>query len=402
MNNNQFLLSIIIPTKNRQPYAVKAVEQILSINKDNIQVVIQDNSDDESLFEMLSAYANDKRLKYQYSSGIISFVDNFNLAVEISDGEYLCLIGDDDGIIPQVMDVTEWASKNNIDAVKPGLNAVYFWPNSGALRNRADNGYFNINKITVQAKICNPMKEVVKLLNKGGQNYLSLNLAKLYHGIVRKECLENIKRQTGKYFGGLSPDIYLAVALSLTVDAIVQIDFPLTISGICSKSGSADSVTGRHTGKLEDAPHFRGYDKYKWSDLVPRFYSVETIWADSALAAIKDLNKQELFEEFNVAALAAYCINRYPQFKDDIMRHYENTPLIGGNSKIRILLAYIQNPVIDFIKKVIHRLLASKDIKRINGVENIECAVDILQERLDGLGINIEYVLSSLETTIKK
>ena len=29
-------------------------------------------------------------------------------------------------------------------------------------------------------------------------------------------------------------------------------------------------------------------------------------------------------------------------------------------------------------------------------------AVDILQERLDGLGINIEYVLSSLETTIKK
>jgi len=395
---SKFLLSIIIPTKNRQEYVIKAIEQIFQINDYRIQIVIQDNSDTPILYKMLSQYNDDVRLKYNYTEGILSFVDNFSLAVSLSNGEYICIIGDDDGIVPQIVDVVEWASNNNIDAIKPGLNAVYFWPKSEILAPSTDNGYMSITKITGKVRICDPLKEVVKLLNRGGQNYLSLNMVKLYHGIVRRECLEFIKNQTGNFFAGLSPDIYIAVALSLTIDKVISIDFPLTISGICNKSGSADSATGRHIGNLEDAPHFRGHNKYDWSDLVPKFYSVETIWADSALAAIKDLNKLEMLKKFNVAALTVYCLTKYPQFKETIILHYNFWAQMEGKSKAEILVAYFKYPALDFIKRVIRRVKRRKgDIVNITGIENIVKAGEALQRRFIDIGIDTKRIIASLD-----
>jgi len=76
----------------------------------------------------------------------------------------------------------------------------------------------------------------------------------------------------------------------------LEINLPLTIAGVCSSCGGADAPKGKHEGKLEDAPHLRGHDNYHWSKLVPEFYSVETIWVDSALAAFNDLNQNQMLE----------------------------------------------------------------------------------------------------------
>ena len=47
------ILSIAIPTRNRQLYAVESIRTILSIIDNDIEVVVQDNSDDSSLESML-------------------------------------------------------------------------------------------------------------------------------------------------------------------------------------------------------------------------------------------------------------------------------------------------------------------------------------------------------------
>ena len=64
------LISILIATKNRQKYCLSAVQSILNIKDDRIQVIVQDNSDDTSLKEMLLSYMDDKRLIYNYIPGI--------------------------------------------------------------------------------------------------------------------------------------------------------------------------------------------------------------------------------------------------------------------------------------------------------------------------------------------
>ena len=86
----EFLLSIIIPTKNRQYYAAKSIEQILQIKSDKIQLVIQDNSDEDKLLSAISQYESDKRLVYNYTSEVLSFVENFNRGLEAAKGVYVC------------------------------------------------------------------------------------------------------------------------------------------------------------------------------------------------------------------------------------------------------------------------------------------------------------------------
>jgi glycosyltransferase involved in cell wall biosynthesis len=394
---NNYLLSIVIPTRNRGTYTFQAVNQILEVTDSSVQIVIQDNSDTRTLQDMISSATNQKRVKYNYIAGEISFVDNFNIAVDIADGEYLCLIGDDDGIVPQIVDVVRWAKAHQVDAIKPETNAVYFWPASEAIKNQLDNGYLQVNHVTGKARICNPKEELKKLLNQGAMKYLELDLVKLYHGIVSKRCLDQVKQMTGRYFGGLSPDIYISVALSLVVEQLIEIDFPLTISGICNKSGSADSATGRHTGQLKDAPHFRGHQAYNWSELVPMFYCVETIWADSALAAVKEMGRTDLYNEFNVAYLTKYCNRLYPQYQNEIINNYHHYLLSSNRSKSEIVMDLYVSSAKDLIRRLFSRIARIfDDVSRINNVGSIEMVNDILQSILTERGIQSLKVITSL------
>ena len=89
----QPLLSIAIATKHRDKYCLSAVESILSLPNNNIQVVVQDNSDVQVLNQLLKPYLDDVRLIYNYTPPPFSSIDNFNAALELVTGEYVCLIG---------------------------------------------------------------------------------------------------------------------------------------------------------------------------------------------------------------------------------------------------------------------------------------------------------------------
>jgi len=406
---DNFLISVIIPTKNRQNYAIQTIKQILLIPNKDVQLVIQDNSDDNSLFEMLKPYLNDVRLKYNYSVNALSFVDNFSCAVEKSDGEYICVIGDDDGINFEIIDLVHWAKKNNIDAIKPATNNVYIWPNTGILNfnSKLDSGYFSINKITCKVSISETRAELKKLMNNGCQNYLNLNLVKLYHGVVRKSKIEEVKKITGHYFGGLSPDIYSAVSLSIVTSKVLCIDYPLTISGVCKKSGSADSVSGKHTGNYEDAPHLTGNINYKWSSKVPKFYSVETIWADSALSAVKEMEEQSLIDYYKLPPLTAYCIVKYRNFSELIKKHYYEQMKANKISVFRarnlLLRSLIDGPGKDFIRRGICKILRRKgDLVRLYNVRDILQAQKELMFFLETNNMSIEKVIREIENIFKE
>ncbi|MCK4296614.1 MAG: glycosyltransferase, partial [Candidatus Marinimicrobia bacterium] len=98
------LLSIIIPTRNRQKYAISAITSILSISAPDLELVVQDNSDSRDLEEYIRSNVNDTRLRYNYTSTPQSMIDNFDAAIGLASGKYLCLIGDDDGVNPEIIE----------------------------------------------------------------------------------------------------------------------------------------------------------------------------------------------------------------------------------------------------------------------------------------------------------
>ncbi len=405
--NNEYIISIVIPTKNRQEYAIETIKQILLSPDPDIQVVIQDNSDDNKLEGMIKSLNFDTRLKYNYSPGLLSFVDNFSIAVSLSDGEYVCMIGDDDGINHEIVEFTKWAKENNIDAIKPAVNTVYIWPDTGIIANdkKANSGYMTLRKVSSTTNYIETKPELIKLLQNGCQKYLNLDLVKLYHGIVRRSKIEQVKEKTGKYFEGLSPDIYGAVSLSITIPKVLCIDYPLTISGVCKKSGSADSAKGKHTGKYEDAPHLKGHTNYEWAPEVPKFYSVETIWADSSLAAIKDMGHQNMLNEYKEESLVAYCIYRHAEYSSLVKKHYfrriKELQIPRYKAVINLYKRWLMGPGLDFAKRVINKIARKKgDFIKLYGVNDIVHSHEELLKYLKENDLSIKKVIKNIEHKI--
>ena len=375
---NKYLISIVIPTKNRQKYCIEVVKQIVSLKLEDLQIVIQDNSDEDKLKEEILKLKCDDIL-YNYCDKTLSFVDNFSLALSLSSGEYVCMIGDDDGILPNIIKATKYIKANRIDALIPGLNSVYIWPSEHPIVKGGENGYLCLSYIKNKGKLIDCSKGLHDLMNKGGQEYQSLDLPRIYHGIIKKTILDQVKEMTGNYFSGLTPDIYMSTALSLICEKVYKVEFPVTVSGICLKSGSANSATGKHTGKLEDAPHFIGHDGYIWAQKVPKIYSVESIWADTVLHALNDFNAKKEQDKFRIDVLDAICLKKYPQFSNEIISHASSY----GFSKFRLLLLGNYYKYLLFVKRVFRRLLRKKgEVKKYYNIPDINKAVDCTNAEL--------------------
>lgn len=323
-----YSLSIVIPTKNRTFYCINAVKQILSMQLPGIEICIQDNSDSDLLRSEITQLGV-SNVVYNYHGGVLSFVDNFSEAVSLAHGDYLCMIGDDDGILPDIVNLVEDMEKQDAEAAIPALNYIYFWPSTQGIIEGGDNGVL-VSHLSSEYKLrpgkqINNRDAIIVLLRNAIQNYTSLDMPRLYHGIVRRDALDKIREKTGHYFGGLTPDMYMATALSLVCEKVIRVNYSVTISGICPTSGSSDSATGKHTGDLCQAPHFRGHNDYKWDELVPSFYSVDTIWADTLFHTLREFKREDLFKYYNISLFAGLCVEKYPKYSNTILTHaYDN------------------------------------------------------------------------------
>lgn len=384
-----YILSVLIPTRNRIEYLAKCVPQVLGACSSLVQVIVHDNSDEEwkGADKYLKDYPN---FDYYHISGVLSFVDNFSRALEYAQGKYCCFIGDDDGVLPQIEKLAVFMDQNNINAVSQNISATYFWPNKlNAIRN-TENGLLKLFFANNNVEIRSTEKELTRLLKTGCQGYLERGLVKPYHGVVRTDLFKRLKEATGHYIDGLSPDIYASVSLSCLIDKVFVINYPITISGIGAKSGSAASATGAHTGKLTDAPHLKGHADYEWDELVPQIYSVETIWADSALHAFRNFSNLPVNSLFGKEYILRLCKKKYPQFKDEYNIYISS--FVFHN--IKFISTLISEDFFALLKRACRRLFRSKnDFVQVTNVPDIIEAEKIINEKMHSC---------SFEETLKK
>jgi glycosyltransferase involved in cell wall biosynthesis len=313
------LLSIVIPTRNRQRYALSAVEAILGSIGDRVELVVQDNSDSDNLVGMLEPFRDDSRLRFEHLSRTASPVENFDIAVQRATGEYVCAIGDDDVINPEILDACEWALANDIDAIVTDRHrALYFWPDFRAADTGASEaGSLRIYEFSGAVEPVDPEVELRKCALTAGTSLQ--RLPKVYLGIVRRMSLEGAYARVAQSQVGTCPDMYYAVAAASFTKRVVMIDYPLVIPGASAPSAAGAVRMRKHEGPLESAPHFRARPDYVWSSLIPRFYSVHTFYAESALLAMRAAGRSDVAERFNLPFLYAVTAASYPEYSRQIL-----------------------------------------------------------------------------------
>lgn len=384
--NQPPLLSIVIPTRNRQTYVESAVASILAIDDPQIEVVIQDNSDEKILSESLSGYFNDCRLKYRYTPPPLSSVGNFNNAIKHATGEYVCIIGDDDGINPQIIDAVRWAKENNIDALTGNLSANYRWANTGAPNTfftKMTDSTLTMTHFSGRFRQVNIEKSLREFCNSGFTYHIEYDLPRVYHGIVKRILLNELHYKNGAYIKALSPDIYLSLAIANYVKKLVVIDYPLTIPGVCQKSSSVnEGQINNHPRGLNAIPHLQNNPGYVWTKEVPPLYTIETIWADSAFHAFQDMNREDLLKRFNSYQLYARILRRNPDTWRACIDHIKHIPNTNNIIKlIRLSIAYLSVSLSRFFSRALRRVMIIAKLRRLDEIKslpNMSAATDAL------------------------
>ena len=384
-NPTRPLLSIVIATRNRIPYAISAIQSILGIPDPRLQLVVQDNSESRELESYVQANIRDTRFRYRYTPPPFSSIDNFNAVLELATGEYVCMIGDDDGVNPEIVEAASWAKSEGLDSLAVRNKVSYFWAETGVSSMFSANvtgGHLVISDFTGAIVDVDLEKELRKLVRNGGLYYLDFNLPKIYHGLAHRRCLEAIHEKTGAYLGGLSPDIFASLSIACVAKRVMVTDYPLTIPGACRSSTSV--TEGQYTTrskKLEDAPHFRDRGEYDWCELVPRFYASETIWADSGIAALRAMSRDDLVQQLNLPKLAAHCIGNSrgitrlvlgDMFK--ALRIKEENMAIGA---LRFAWGLVTGPGVKFARRAWNRLLLILGRKAIHRIDSLENMVEV-------------------------
>lgn len=300
------LLSIIIPTKNRYNYLSECIKSLYNLNEKNsdveIEIIIQDNTpDNKEILPLINSYRNS--IHYFHISESLSVVENCDRAVLNSTGKYICFIGDDDSVTKDIITVVKWMEQNSIESCI-GTIPRYNWPDMVYKYHKFKP--LQIPKLKRENYLID-VKGQLELVLKRGANWL-YELPKLYHGIVSRDSLNQIYERAGSYFPGPSPDMANAVALATIIKRHAVIDVPFIVSGFSYKSGGGQGTRHAHEGEIKDLPHLPKNTAEVWEKRIPKYWTSETIYAESAIKALKNMGRDEYLKSFNYCAFYATFI----------------------------------------------------------------------------------------------
>lgn len=318
------LISVFVPTKNRYVFLKEFINLVEGFNDRRIELVVQDNSDDNS--EILQFLEGRELIstKYYYSNAKLSMSENSNLAFSHCTGDYVCMMGDDDAVCRNIADCAEWMKANDIEAVRAAEVQFYY-------EGKKDDLLYYEPSLPTCRKM-NPRKEMIKVLKAGIPDFG--NMAKIYHGIVKRSVLTDFLKKDGHetIFPGCTPDMSGSIVATLMVKNLVKVNFPILLPG--QSIESSGGMTGKIVA-LEEVPWITQETRDNWEQKIPRIWAREFIWPDSGSKAFRYCGCEHLLRKYmNYYLPRCRYIVRYKQHREEVKK--------TSPSKLKLALTMIR------------------------------------------------------------
>lgn len=379
-----YLLSIVVPTKNRYPYLFKLMEVIDSFHSNDIELVIQDNNEDNTtILDYFKKNGKKDYIVYDWHKEALPVYLNSDYAVRNSSGDYVCYIGDDDGVSKYIIDCCKWMRVNNIEAVYP-RGYYYYWPDAH-ISDRYK-GSIKWPELKTNMIIHDSTQELSKLLADGITT--DGTLPRLYHGIVKRSALDLVWEKCGSYFPGASPDIANGVALAFVVDKFATIQFPICYSG-ASKHLGGGAVAMKHQGTTDfkSLPFLPENIEEIWYPKVPKVWTAPTIYCESAIESMRNMGHEELINNIDFEKLYVYFVAHFSYFKSLAFKLSKNKLAVFIESQWINIKKYWEGGIRIIKRKILHVnpdngytfVHGLDDIVAVNHFIEEECAERIIK-----------------------
>lgn len=91
--------SVLIPTRDRLELLRMAIETVRRQDYDDWEVIVSDNQSPPEVRKYVESL-EDPRIRWFGTSQVLPVTDNWNRALDRSTGDYVVMLGDDDGLLP--------------------------------------------------------------------------------------------------------------------------------------------------------------------------------------------------------------------------------------------------------------------------------------------------------------
>lgn len=365
------LLSVVVPTKDRYKYLKHLIKLIQSFNSDEIEIVVQDNTtDNKEIIDFLSEL-NYSDCKYFHEVGQLPMTTNADNAILHSEGEYVCFLGDDDGICPNALDYCRYMKEHGYEAMRSNL-AHYYWPDA---MSRFDNtqGKIMIPQITGTKK---EMRGEDALMDVVGRGFVDRgNLPSVYHGIAARTALNRIYEKCNTFFPGQSPDISNGIAMSLVLSSFLMVDDIVTISGASKFHGGATVGNFKRYPQIKDMVWFRPGAEEIWDKRLPKIAVGSIIWAESSIETLLNMGRGDIVDNIDFSPIYKYFVVYFFPLRK-MVYHLTKAPFL--------LSAYAY---IGFVKRAwnaVRRIIANRigmnyiNNNTVTNIEDIEKCVSLI------------------------
>ena len=228
--------SVLLPTRNRLDLLTRAIETVRRQDYDNWEIIVSDNFSEEDVAGYVKSLG-DLRIKYFRTDRFIPVTDNWNNALDNSNGDYIIMLGDDDCLMKGYFSTLSRVIENfNLPDFIYTSAFLYAYPEvipgipDGFLRT------YNKRKIFQSARV--PFwldRNKAMEFAKDSLNFRVTFDYNMQFSLVSRKLVDEMKRY-GPFYQSPYPDYYASNAMMLKAERILVVPLPLVTIGISPKS----------------------------------------------------------------------------------------------------------------------------------------------------------------------
>ncbi len=250
MTTPQF--SILVPTRDRAQTLRYALETLVG-QAGSYEVVIADNCSGPAVkmvaVDLASRLPN---VKYVRSDSIVPMADNWERGLAQCQGEYVTVLGDDDGLVPSALECAlKLIAATKAEVISWAVH-TYWWPDTIV--------YWNANRLFVSnsknVAAWQESRATLKGFYDGALDFGALPM--IYNAFVHRNLIDRVISARGRYFDPvkMSPDVSSGILNLLHADRFVHTDRALALRGN-SRHSTGTATWARHLGSDRREAYFR-------------------------------------------------------------------------------------------------------------------------------------------------
>jgi hypothetical protein len=231
--------SVCIPAY-RNPATLEAcLRTVLDQPGDDYEIVVSDDQGPPGIRALVERLAQPHRIRYLRTPRRLGLRGNFEHCVTHSRGRYVTILGDDDGLCRNALDVARTLLASTQPDVFFWFPHMYWWPDALLPHKR---WMVYVRAYAKKARQVNAREYVDRFYDDPRNLWLFERLPSIYNGFVCRDLLERIRHRTGGYFCDEVADVSSGIVNGIMATSAALVDRPLSIRGL---SGSSSGVAFR-------------------------------------------------------------------------------------------------------------------------------------------------------------